>query len=881
MKRALAFLLIFTLLLPLLSGCKKEEGEPKPTEAPEPTQAAEEYDIPREDGCNKLTFYWYGEGVDYEKCDMWIWYPNADGRGYLFHPCEYGVKVVLNVPEEVAEVGFIVRKNCSDPGGTSWGDATKDYDGDRYAKIEGPETEVYLKPGDGAMYKSNDGGKTLYQENVLSLAGMISMNEIKYTLTPATRITSLDQIKVTEDGGRELTIESLSSLNNEVIFGIIKLAEELDISKSYTLTIEGFDPKPVVPTEVFDSEAFNEKYAYDGDDLGATLTADGTVFKLWAPTAESVMLNLYSEGAGGEAYQQPIEMERGEKGVWSATASCGNRTYYTYTVKTALGINEIVDPYAKAVGVNGDRGMVVDLDATDPEGWENDTFFDGIDSYSEAIVWEVHVRDFSNKIMDCENPGKYLAFTETGLTNSFGQPVGLDYLKDLGITHVHLQPVYDYATVDESSDAPQFNWGYDPKNYNAPEGSYSYDPTSGALRIAEFKQMVKALHEAGIGVIMDVVYNHTYSADSNFSKAVPYYYYRYDGLGDLSNGSGCGNETASERCMFRKFMVDSVSYWASEYHLDGFRFDLMALHDVETMQAVEQAVHAINPRAMIYGEGWTGGTTPLRDNLRANQANIHQIVPSEGAIGGVAVFNDAIRDGLKGSVFDAKDKGYINGAASKGTADKVIFGLNGGQKNAAVSWGVERGEVINYMDCHDNNTIWDKLELSNPDNTEEERLEMLRLGLETIMISKGTPFILAGSEFLRTKGGDHNSYNSSDEVNNLDWESLQPGTPAMQMHDLFRALVAMRKANSFLTDAEAQPICEVLENNVISIQFAIGKKILAMAIVNPNDEAYETSFIGVEPGVLLRGWEAYETPVETVTGTVAVEGHSVLLVKMP
>ena len=811
---------------------------------------------------------------------MWIWYPNADGRGYPFHPCAYGAKVVLNVPEEVTEVGFIVRRNCSDPGGTSWGDAVKDYDGDRYAKIEGPETEVYLKPGDGAMYKSNDGGKTLYQENVLSLAGMISMNEIKYTLTPATRITSLDQIKVTEDGGRELPIESLSSLNNEVIFGVITVGEELDISKSYTLTIEGFEPKPIVPTEVFDSEAFNEKYAYDGDDLGATLTADGTTFKLWAPTARSVMLDLYSEGAGGEELDL-VEMTLGEKGVWSASVPYGSGTYYTYRVKTALAVDEIVDPYAKAVGVNGDRGMVVDLDATDPEGWENDAFYGGIDAYEDAIVWEVHVRDFSNKIEGAENPGKYLAFTETGLKNSAGQPVGIDYLKELGVTHVHLQPVYDYATVDESSDAPQFNWGYDPKNYNAPEGSYSTDPYHGEVRINEFKQMVQALHEAGIGVIMDVVYNHTYSADSNFSKAVPYYYYRYDGLGDLSNGSGCGNETASERYMFRKFMVDSVSYWAEEYHIDGFRFDLMALHDVETMQAVEAAVHAINPNAMIYGEGWTGGTSTLRDNLRANQANIHQIVPSEGAIGGVAVFNDAIRDGLKGSVFDAKDQGYINGAASKGTADKVIFGITGGKKNAAVSWSVERGEVINYMDCHDNNTIWDKLELSNPDNTEEERLLMLRLGLETIMISKGTPFILAGSEFLRTKGGDHNSYNSSDEVNNLDWEALQPGSPAMQMHDLYRALIAMRKANSFLTDPEAEAVCEVLENNVISIQFAIGKKIVAVAIVNPNEEAYETSFIGVEPEVLLRGWEAYETPAETVTGTVAVEGHSVLLVKMP
>ena len=246
--------------------------------------------------------------------------------------------------------------------------------------------------------------------------------------------------------------------------------------------------------------------------------------------------------------------------------------------------------------------------------------------------------------------------------------MGIDYLTDLGVTHVHLQPVYDFATVDESSDAPQFNWGYDPKNYNVPEGSYATDPYHGEVRIREFRQMVQALHEAGLGVIMDVVYNHTYDTDSCFNRIVPYYYYRLANDGSWSNGSGCGNETASERAMFRKFMVDSVSFWAREYHVDGFRFDLMALHDVETMQAVESAVHAINPHAILYGEGWTGGTSALRESLRASQANIRKIEASEGAIGGIAVFNDAIRDALKGSVFDAKEKGYISGNASAGNA---------------------------------------------------------------------------------------------------------------------------------------------------------------------------------------------------------------------
>ena len=888
MKRAAALLMLLCMLLTALSGCVKPNGGDPSAAATDPavtegadTPSGGEYDIPPEEGCNKLTFYWFNETGSYDNCDMWIWYPNADGRGYLFHPCEYGAKVVLNVPEGIEEVGFIVRRSCSDPGGTSWGDAVKDYDGDRFAKITGPETEVYLKPGDGNIYKSDDGGKTLYQDKVLSLAGLISMDEIKYTLSPATRITSLDEIRVS-DGERDIPVESLSSLDNEVIFGVIKLAEPLDISKSYTLEIQGFEPKPIVPTEVFDSEAFNEKYAYDGE-LGAIVNdpAGAVEFRLWAPTAGEVTLNLYENGDGGEAFRrEPMEARDG--GVWSVSLpDCLPGTYYTYTVTTALGSNEIVDPYAKAVGVNGDRGMVVDLDSTDPAGWENDSFYDGIDSYGDAVVWEVHVRDFSNMIEGCEHPGKYLAFTEHGLTNSSGMPVGIDYLKLLGITHVHLQPVYDYATVDESSSEPQFNWGYDPKNYNVPEGSYSTDPYHGEVRINEFKQMVQALHEAGIGVIMDVVYNHTYSADSNLAAAVPYYYYRYDGLGALSNGSGCGNETASERAMFRKFMVDSVSYWASEYHIDGFRFDLMALHDIRTMQEIESAVHAINPRAMLYGEGWTGGTSTLRENLRANQVNIHEIKPSEGAIGGVAVFNDAIRDGLKGSVFDAKDRGYINGSANSETANRVIFGLMGGEKSPAVNWGVERGEVINYMDCHDNNTIWDKLLLSNPEASDEERLLMNRLGAGIVMISKGTPFMLAGEEFLRSKDGNSNSYNAPDEINNIRWDEAQSEL-ALRLRAYYRSLIALRRSNSFLTDPEVRLICSVEEGNVISVQYAKGRKILAVAFINPNDELYETSFEGIEVSVLIDG-EAVgaEAPLGTATGNVTVEGKSVFLALMP
>ncbi len=853
LRKIIALLLLLTLVIGVFAGCGKpadpgtdESGNTEPADTqPDDTQPQDtepEYFLEHEEGKNQITFYWYSDGADYSKCDMWIWFPNADGRGYLFHPCEYGVKVVLNVPEEVSEVGFIVRKNCSDPGGTSWGDATKDYESDRFAAITGPDTEVYLKPGDKAMYMSDDGGKTLYQAKVLTMAGIMTLNQIRYTLSPATRITSLDQIQLL-DGDRKVEITDLSSLNNEVVSGVIFTGEELDVSKNYVLKIEGFEPVNVVPTYVFDSDSFNEAYFYDGDDLGAVIDGDVTRFKLWAPTATSVDLNLYETGDASDPFYR-IVMTKGDHGVWtsefpsqpgpdSMKPAAGHGIYYTYTVTTSLGENEVVDPYAKAVGVNGNKGMIVDLSKTDPEGFDRDEFYDGITSYNEAVIWEVHVRDFSNRIESSKYPGKYLAFTEKGLVNSSGEAVGVEYLVDLGITHVHLQPVYDYATVDESSDEPQFNWGYDPKNYNVPEGSYSTDPYNGEVRITEFKQMVQALHDAGLGVVMDVVYNHTYDANSNFTKIVPYYYYRYDASGMLSNGSGCGNETASDRAMFRKFMVDSVKYWASEYHIDGFRFDLMALHDTATMQEIEAAVHEINPHAIIYGEGWTGGTTTLTSSRQANQANIKTITPTEPGIGAVAVFNDAIRDGLKGSVFDAKDTGYINGTVNKSNASKVVFGITGGVLTPGVGWNVPGNAVINYMACHDNNTLWDKLLISNPDSTDAERLQMNRFGTSIIMISKGIPFFLAGEEILRSKDGDHNSYKSSDAINNIDWDSLTKGSPEMEMRDFYKALIDMRKSNKFFTEADVS--CEILANCAISVRWERDGELLAVALINPTD----------------------------------------------
>ncbi|MEE1327827.1 MAG: type I pullulanase [Oscillospiraceae bacterium] len=882
MKNALRLLSLMLALIMsfsvMLTACGNQsapettptEAETQPTET-EPTVApTEEYTEPLVDGYNQVTFYWSYPGT-YENCDMWIWWGDVAGKGYLFHECEYGAKVVVNVPEDVEEVGFIVRRDCSEPGGSSWGSATKDYEPDRFAKVEGRQTEVYLKTGDEFQYKSDDGGKTLTMSKKIAIAGMTDKNVIQYRISPKATISNLSDIKVYE-GDREVKVAEISSLGKEAAYGDIVLEEDLNLAGDYRIVISGYGEKTVIPTGIFDSQFFADNYHYDGTDLGATVNGNTTTFKVWAPTASKLVLNLFEAGNDVDAYKT-VEMTMGEKGVWIHTEECGHGTYYTYTVTTAVGTQEAVDPYAKAAGVNGNRGMVVDLSLTDPEGWNTSKLANPISSYTEAIIWEVHVRDFSNTIADSQYKGKYLAFTETGLVNEYGQSVGVDYLKELGITHVHLLPVYDYATVDETNPDFGFNWGYDPKNYNVPEGSYSTDPYNGEVRIREFKQMVMALHEAGISVVMDVVYNHTYDGNSSFNRLVPYYYYRYTTSGENTSASGCGNDTASERYMFGKFMVESTAYWVEEYKLDGLRFDLMGLHDVETMQEVESAVHAINPNAILYGEGWTMGAT-IDGSAQANQSNISQIKPTGNAIGSVAVFNDAIRDGLKGSVFDKASQGYINGQA-KANLNRVVFGILGGTGRGQ-TWTVENAMVINYMSAHDNNTLWDKLLLSNPNHTEDQRNKMNNLGAAIVMISRGTPFWQAGEEMLRTKDGDENSYKSSDAINNIKWSVLQEGTREYNTMLYYKGLIQMRKSFDIFTANNVTVTTEELGSGILIVNFDDGNGGQAKVVINPNNTGLPCD-LGGEWNLVANGETAGNQVLSRDSGTVTVAGISVLV----
>ena len=886
--RHLSFVLLASMLLSVFAtSCAWFDGNNGSGSSWQPPK--DEYNIPVEDGYNQLTLYWKGgSGVNYNTCDIWIWYGDVAGRSYPMHECEYGAKVVINIPEDVESVGFIVRRDSSNIGETNWGNCVKDYELDREAIIQGKYTYIYLKTTDGAQYSSEDGGKTLTEIKLFSLAGMVDFNTIKYNLTPKTKLNSYRDVKV-YDGDKELTVLHVDTMGKEATTGYITVEETLQLDKTYYVEIAGFEKVPVVPTDIFDSKLFADLYHYDGNDLGSYINGDSTTFKVWAPTASEVVLNLYKSGHEGESYKD-IKMTLGTKGVWEWTEkNAGHGTYYTYTVTTSVGTQVATDPYGKAAGANGNRSMVVDLSKTNPDGWDDDSFDPtkggtvNFDSYSDAFIWEVHVRDFSNLIESSEYKGKYLAFTERGLVNEAGVPVGVDYLVNLGVTHVHLLPVYDYATVDETSPEDEFNWGYDPKNYNVPEGSYSTDPYNGEVRIKEYKQMVQALHDAGIGVIMDVVYNHTYDKNSSFNKIVPYYYYRYSATGANTSASGCGNDTASERYMYGKFMVDSTSYWMEEYHLDGLRFDLMGLHDLQTMQEVESAVHTINPNAIIYGEGWKMGST-TDGSKQANQWEIKAIEKTNNAIGAIAVFNDVIRDGLKGGN-DGNDtsKGYINGNYNDKTG-KIQFSIRGGTGTGGNGWIVRDGMVINYMSAHDNHTLWDKLAIANSSDSVSTRLAMNRLGAAILFISRGTPFVQAGEEMLRTKAYydkndnlkyDHNSYKSSDEVNNLKWDTLEPGSNEYNMMIYYSGLAKMRKTYDIFSNLKTEMnFSSYGQVMIVTIKdHATGKE--ACVLINPTSLTPTAKLPEGNWNLVADGTRAGSDILATESGAVKVSPYSV------
>ena len=545
--------------------------------------------------------------------------------------------------------------------------------------------------------------------------------------------------------------------------------------------------------KLYSTAEFEQAYTYHGTDLGASWTPGKTTFRLWAPTAREVSVNLYRSGnEGTNDLISQIPMTPDVKGTWIAEATGDlNGVYYTYLVMADGTMAEACDPYARTTGVNGHRAMILDLASINPEGWDEDCDPNGGKNITDAVIYELHVRDLSmHRSSRIKNKGKYLGLIEPNTTTKSGHPTGLNHMKQLGITHLHLMPVFDYGSIDEGKPKPDYNWGYDPVNFNVPEGSYCSDPFNGAVRVKEFKQMVKGLHDNGISVVLDVVYNHVFSTDQFcFNKIVPGYFSRADHEGRYANGSCCGNDTASERSMVRKYIVDSVKYWADEYHIDGFRFDLVGLLDIDTVNAIMREVKLTHPNVIFYGEGWTMDTQVTKpDTELCVQYNSHKVP-------GFAFFSDTLRDLMRGSIFSSSELGYVTGGyVSRDELEACFMGIP--------QWCAEPSQSINYVSCHDNNTLIDRLTLAAMDTPTEILIRMNNLAAAFTFLSQGVPFLQAGEEILRTKPGkkggfDHNSYRSPDKVNSIKWDTLDKEE---YQHTLnyYKGLIAFRKAHPAL-----------------------------------------------------------------------------------
>lgn len=552
---------------------------------------------------------------------------------------------------------------------------------------------------------------------------------------------------------------------------------------------------------------------YEGDDLELSVNSTGTHFRLWSPKAEAARVRLYDHGRGGDAYRTLDMTKNADNGTWTATVPQQlYGKYYTFQIKhNGRWLDETPGVWAKAVGANGKRAAIIDLNTTNPENWDGDKGPE-VKNFSDVVLYEAHMRDLSmDPSSGIANKGKFLQFTEPGTKSPQGEATGIDHLKDLGVTHVHILPSYDYNSVDETNLQNNiYNWGYDPQNYNAPEGSYSTNPSDPATRVREMKEMIKALHDAGIGVVMDVVYNHTAENDgSNFELTAPGYYHRHWNDGKYSDASGCGNETSSDLKQMQDYIVNSVKYWAKEYHVDGFRFDLMAIHDTETMNRVAKELKEINPSIFVYGEGWTAGDSPLQPERRALKENVSKMK-------GIAVFSDDIRDAVKGHYSNEEDPGFATG--KPGNEETVKIGIVAATAHPQVDYSkgnnskfpyAESPEmIVNYVSCHDDLCLTDKLKKSMPDATEAQRLAAAKLAQTIVMTSQGTPFIFAGEEVFRDKKGVHNSYKSPDSINAIDWNNK---TKYKDQYEYYKGLIALRKAHPAFRMTTAKDIAKNLK----------------------------------------------------------------------
>lgn len=592
-----------------------------------------------------------------------------------------------------------------------------------------------------------------------------------------------------------------------------------------SLLFVGFTPQYVMAEN--NTENYVNYPTYNGGDLELLVDSNGTHFTLWSPNADAAQLLLYNEGQGGVPIKIIPMTKELSTGTWRvALPEKLYGKFYTFQIKyKGAWLAETPGVWAKAVGVNGHRAAIVDFAETNPIGW-NDDKGPKVEHINDVILYEMHHRDFSmHTNSGIVNKGKFIAMLENGTLSANGEKTGIDHLKELGVTHVHILPSYDYNSVDETQlPSNKYNWGYDPVNFNAPEGSYSTNPNDPATRVKEMKSMIQALHNAGIGVVMDVVYNHTaQNDDSNFSLTAPGYYYRQRADGSYSDASACGNETASDRQQMRDYIVNSVKYWVEEYHIDGFRFDLMAIHDTETMTQVAKELKKINPSVFVYGEGWAAGDSPLPVEKRALKENVAKMQD-------IAVFSDDIRDAIKGHYSDSKDIGFASG--KPGLEETIKIGIVASTahpqvdyskgNNSKFAYASSPSQIINYVSCHDDMTLTDKLSVSMTESTIEDRLRVAKLAQTIVFTSQGTPFMFAGEEVFRDKKGVHNSYQSPDSVNAIDWNQKKT---YRELFDFYKNLIALRKAHPAFRMTSAQDVAKHIVFDKVTIPNVISYSI--------------------------------------------------------
>jgi pullulanase len=794
-----------------------------------------------------LVVHYYRYDEDYSNFNMWVWENEPVSRGGIQHDFDplmvgdYGVYYEIDLEESypgATRLGIIIKQGA-------W-DGYREIGGDRFIEL----SEVEVIAGVGHAYfveqdiniglSQDDLSNNIpdYREKILSAA----FDTQKRIVAKLTHIPS--QGYEVYEGSTLLTSGTLTSTS------VLITISGVDLSKTYTLRIK-FSAERIVDRIVslqnlYDTEDFENLYTFEGE-LGVFKDGSETVFRLWAPLSSEVQLNLYNQGhpnynAQGQKVNEltPYQTEdlyKIENGAWEVRLTGDySSKYYTFSVTNNEITHEVTDPYAYSTGANGQRSMIVDFDQTNPEGWVYGDRPDTITNHTDYIVWELHVRDLTTHSSwnGTESyRGKFMGMTETGTTytkDDVTVTTGLDHIAELGVNAVQLLPIFDFGYVDEIEMANNpaytntFNWGYMPYHFNTLEGSYSTNPFDGAVRINEFKQVVQAFHQHDIRIIMDVVYNHTGESDtSNFHKIVPGYYHRLTSTGGFSNGSGTGNETASERSMVRKFMVDSVKFWATEYNLSGFRFDLMALHDIDTMNEIQAMLEDIDPTIVVYGEPWNGGTTPLSNSIAANKDNIKNMNL-------VGAFNDVTRDAVKGSVFNANEKGWVQGNVTDYSKQGIMYGVVGGTNHTAITqiqeWHLNPNQTINYVSAHDNNTLYDKLRLTGISSINAAALQIQANAI--ILTSQGIPFLHAGVEFMRSKplptgGYDHNSYESPDTVNQLRWDRK---ATYVDVFNYYKALIQIRKTyNHFRIDNAAE-----IQNRLSFIDSSSGNQVIAYKI---------------------------------------------------